>query len=152
MVIVYSDCWQIGVKLVTHHMSSPFVSSASLSVKHWAAVGCNSAMYAILLSWCPFWPRHVQLFPFHVFMLCFFIYLLFPAWVGEEGTVEEYHLLGCDAVQSGKRAKCSASCLHLAGCLCGLFFDPEDGISTFLRNIGELLPLYTVPHPRRQSS
>jgi hypothetical protein len=37
-------------------------------------------------------------------------------------------------------------CLLLAW----LLFDPEVGGSMFLQNIGELLPDYTVSHPRRQ--
>jgi hypothetical protein len=29
----------------------------------------------------------------------------------------------------------------------GLLFDPEDGGSTILRNVDELLPMYTASHP-----
>jgi hypothetical protein len=29
-----------------------------------------------------------------------------------------------------------------------LLYDPEDGFGEFLRNVGELLPDYTVPHPK----
>jgi hypothetical protein len=35
---------------------------------------------------------------------------------------------------------------YLAGSLRGLHFDPEDGGSIFLRNVGKLLSCYTVPH------
>jgi hypothetical protein len=42
--------------------------------------------------------------------------------------------------------------LILAGYLLGLFLDPEDGGSTFLRNVSELLSNYTVLHPRREYS
>jgi hypothetical protein len=37
--------------------------------------------------------------------------------------------------------------LLLAFGLLGLIFDPEDGGSTFLRNISELLPEHTASHP-----
>jgi hypothetical protein len=33
--------------------------------------------------------------------------------------------------------------------LLGLLFDPEDGCSAFLRNVGGLLPDYTALQPRR---
>jgi hypothetical protein len=39
--------------------------------------------------------------------------------------------------------------LILAGFLLGLLFDTEDGGSTFLRNMGGLLPDYTALPPRR---
>jgi hypothetical protein len=41
-----------------------------------------------------------------------------------------------------------ACSLLLACCLLYLLFDPEDGNSTFLLNISELLPDYTELHPR----
>jgi hypothetical protein len=34
--------------------------------------------------------------------------------------------------------------------LLGSLFNPEDGHSTFLRNVAELQPEYTAPHSRRQ--
>jgi hypothetical protein len=34
-----------------------------------------------------------------------------------------------------------------ASCLRGIIFDPEDGGTTFLRNVGELLPDNTPLHP-----
>jgi hypothetical protein len=37
-------------------------------------------------------------------------------------------------------------------CLFGLFSYPEDGSSTFLRRVGELLPAYRGPQPRGQYS
>jgi hypothetical protein len=39
--------------------------------------------------------------------------------------------------------------LAFAGFLLDLFFDPEDGRSVLLRNVGKRLPDYTVSHPRR---
>jgi hypothetical protein len=42
------------------------------------------------------------------------------------------------------RAGCSTwLCLLLTGCLPGLPFDPEERVSTFLRNVDKLLPDYT---------
>jgi hypothetical protein len=32
------------------------------------------------------------------------------------------------------------------------FFYPEDGGDTFLRNVGSIRKIYTVPHPRRRHS
>jgi hypothetical protein len=80
---------------------------------------------------------------------------------------EYYYLLGCDAVQSGtntfrrnvlplcsslkrKPSTSKKSCLHLAGYLLGLFFDPENGGSTLIRNVRELLSDYTASHTIRQ--
>jgi hypothetical protein len=37
----------------------------------------------------------------------------------------------------------------LAGFLLAILFDPEDGSSKFLLNVGGLLPDYTALHPRR---
>jgi hypothetical protein len=42
----------------------------------------------------------------------------------------------------------SACCLRNAG----FFLNPEDGSSTFLRNVGEFLSDYTALHPKRQNS
>jgi hypothetical protein len=39
--------------------------------------------------------------------------------------------------------------LSLADCLLGLDIDPEDGGSTFIRNVVRLLPDYMGLHPRR---
>jgi hypothetical protein len=41
---------------------------------------------------------------------------------------------------------------HSASWLLGLLLDPEDGGSTFLRNVGKLLPDYITSHPRRWNS
>jgi hypothetical protein len=41
-------------------------------------------------------------------------------------------------------------CLTIPGCLHLLLFGPEDGSNTFLRNVSELIPDYTVSHPRPQ--
>jgi hypothetical protein len=38
--------------------------------------------------------------------------------------------------------------LQTAGFILGSLFDPEDGGSTSLRNVGELIPNYTALHPR----
>jgi hypothetical protein len=46
-------------------------------------------------------------------------------------------------------ADISACCLCLAGCLLGLVIALEDGNSTFLRNVGELLPDYTESHSNK---
>jgi hypothetical protein len=48
-------------------------------------------------------------------------------------------------------ARCACSLLS-ADFLLGLLFNPEDNESTSLQNSGELLPDYTVLHPRRQYS
>jgi hypothetical protein len=40
-------------------------------------------------------------------------------------------------------------CLLLAGYVLGLLFDPEDGDSTFPRNVNQLLPDYTKSIPRK---
>jgi hypothetical protein len=40
-------------------------------------------------------------------------------------------------------------CLLLAGFVLGLLFDPEDGSSTLLRNIGGIPPDYTALQTRR---
>lgn len=45
------------------------------------------------------------------------------------------------------RAKSFAPC-----CLYGLHFDPEDGSSTFIRNVGELLSDYMAENSRHQYS
>jgi hypothetical protein len=42
--------------------------------------------------------------------------------------------------------------LAFSGLLLVLFLDSENGGSTFLRNVGELLPYYTTLHPRRLES
>jgi hypothetical protein len=42
-----------------------------------------------------------------------------------------------------------ACCLLLFGCLFSLYFDYEDGGSTFFRNVGERLPSYTPFHSRK---
>jgi hypothetical protein len=39
--------------------------------------------------------------------------------------------------------------LNLAGYLLGLLFDLEDGGSMSYQNIIELVPIYTMSHPRR---
>lgn len=44
----------------------------------------------------------------------------------------------------------SSCCSILVGYLLGLLFDPEDGGSTVLRNIGKLSPQYMSPHLTRQ--
>jgi hypothetical protein len=36
----------------------------------------------------------------------------------------------------------------LPGCLLGLHFNPEDGVSTFFKNVRQLLPNYTMSDPR----
>jgi hypothetical protein len=41
-----------------------------------------------------------------------------------------------------------ATCFH-AGFLLGLFFDPEDGGNTFLRNVGSFSMDYMELYPRR---
>jgi hypothetical protein len=42
-----------------------------------------------------------------------------------------------------------ACCPLFVGYWQGIFFDPEDGCSMFLRNAGELLTDYTALHTRR---
>jgi hypothetical protein len=64
-------------------------------------------------------------------------------------TIENYRLLGCSVVRFSSSpifrryilppASSSACLLLLLGFLFGLFFDPEDGFSMPLRNVGELL-------------
>jgi hypothetical protein len=49
-------------------------------------------------------------------------------------------------------ASSSACGLLLAGCSLLLLFDPEDGISTLLQNVGELLSDYVASYPRGQYS
>jgi hypothetical protein len=53
---------------------------------------------------------------------------------------------------SGSTSTPSQLGLLLTGYLLGLLFDPEYGGSTFLRNIGELLPHYAPSHLRRRYS
>jgi hypothetical protein len=36
--------------------------------------------------------------------------------------------------------------------LLALFFGPENGVSTFLRSVGDDVPYYVASHPRRQHS
>jgi hypothetical protein len=44
-------------------------------------------------------------------------------------------------------------CALLGFCfLLGILFEPEDGGSMFLQNVGELRPGYTASHPGRQYS
>jgi hypothetical protein len=57
-------------------------------------------------------------------------------------TVVRY-FLGCGAVQSG---------LHAAFFFLGLYFGPEVGGSTFLRNVDELVSVYLALYPRRRYS
>jgi hypothetical protein len=57
--------------------------------------------------------------------------------------VEEYHLLGCDAVWSVEMPP--AYLLVLAE----IFFDPEDGGDMFFRNVGCISTDYTASHPRK---
>jgi hypothetical protein len=75
---------------------------------------------------------------------------------------KENYFLKCDIVQSGRScpifwrkvmllSQCKqAYSEHSQHCLPGLTFDPEDGDSTFLRNVGKLLPDYMSSHPRTQ--
>jgi hypothetical protein len=54
--------------------------------------------------------------------------------------------------KSKKQTTSSAHGLALLAarcCLLGFLFDPEGGVSTFLRNVGELLPKRTLLRPRR---
>jgi hypothetical protein len=95
--------------------------------------------------------------------------MLNTRWVPGSQNVDykEYYLVGCDAVYFVRSlwsfrknvlasSSGSVSCLYLqgrnrksarskqiiVGCLLNLFFDPEDGGSTSLRNIGK----FTRPH------
>jgi hypothetical protein len=44
----------------------------------------------------------------------------------------------------------SKSCTSITCCSLRLLFDPENGGSMFLRNIGNFLSAYAMSHPRRQ--
>jgi hypothetical protein len=48
---------------------------------------------------------------------------------------------------SGSKNKLLATCFH-AGFFLGLFFNPEDGGDTFLRNLDWLSADYTALYPR----
>jgi hypothetical protein len=51
----------------------------------------------------------------------------------------------CTDVLGGRTSNQSSACrLLLAVCLLGLLFDPEDVASSFLQNVGALLPRYTT--------
>jgi hypothetical protein len=71
---------------------------------------------------------------------------------------EEYYLLGCDAVQSGRSLPkfrrnvlpSSSGSKQLAVCLLELLLDPQDGSSSFLQSVCKLQLDYTASHPRRQ--
>jgi hypothetical protein len=41
----------------------------------------------------------------------------------------------------------STPCFRLSGCLLGVFFDPEDGENTLLRNVSTHLPDFTLHVP-----
>jgi hypothetical protein len=77
---------------------------------------------------------------------------------------EEYHLLECNAKQSGRilstfrrnmlhpssGSSGSFACdLLLAGFYLGLLFASEDGGSTSLRNFGEIILDYMESHPQK---
>jgi hypothetical protein len=55
---------------------------------------------------------------------------------------------GSKSKPSKEPATYSHCCMVLVDCLVGLFFSPEDGGNKFHRNVAELLPDYTVSHPR----
>jgi hypothetical protein len=57
---------------------------------------------------------------------------VYRIWGFHSGGYEEYHLLGYDA-----------------GWFAELFFDPEDGGDTFLRNVGYNSTDYPASYPRR---
>jgi hypothetical protein len=62
---------------------------------------------------------------------------------------EECNILKRDSLCSDVICLCPGNCmLHIGYCL-DLFFDHEDGIRNFLRNIGEFLVHYTELQPRR---
>jgi hypothetical protein len=54
------------------------------------------------------------------------------------GKYDEYYLLECYAVKPGTMLRALGSAF-----LCGLLLDPEDGVSTFHRNVGKFRPDYT---------
>jgi hypothetical protein len=68
---------------------------------------------------------------------------------------EEYSLMKVqrDITASIFKSQSGLACQLLFACyLLGLLFDPEDGGSVFLQNVSELIPDYTVSHPRTQYS
>jgi hypothetical protein len=76
------------------------------------------------------------------------------------GRTNYFHLQGwrlnhatskAQARQSNLRPPYSrVNCLLVVGWLVALLFHPEDGVTTFLRNFGELLQDCTASHSRRQ--
>lgn len=67
-------------------------------------------------------------------------------WWAHDNDYKDYCLLGCDAYYFG------ISFWHfgVACCWLGLHFDPENGVNTFVPNIGTLLPVYMALHHRRE--